>query len=66
MEPQPFTVEDVAKNGLLVPHTYFGWSSEDVDMQVRGQTRGYRCLHASRLRVWREIKLEGDGEWGLG
>eukprot|EP00903_Cladosiphon_okamuranus_P012610 g11799.t1 len=32
--PQPFTAEDVAKDDLLVPHTYFGWSSEDVDMQI--------------------------------
>ncbi|CAM9991136.1 unnamed protein product, partial [Scytosiphon promiscuus] len=35
IEPQPFTADEVVnKDDLLVPHTYFGWSSEDVDMQI--------------------------------
>lgn len=35
VEPQAFTAEGVGKEELLVPQTYFGWSSEDVDMQAR-------------------------------
>lgn len=34
---QPFSAEGATKEDLLVPQTYFGWSSEDVDMQARAK-----------------------------
>lgn len=35
VEQQAFTASEVTKDDLLLAQTYFGWSSEDVDMQAR-------------------------------
>lgn len=39
VDPLPFTAEEVTKEDILIPQTYFGWSSEDVDMQVNFRIR---------------------------
>lgn len=44
IEKQGFTAEGVMKEDLVLPQTYFGWSSEDVDMQASTSCDGVKMF----------------------